>query len=74
MTFNEWFEEYQPIKKNDDDSGPIIFTIKGLSLSDRFGSEGTVSMVRRSGPQSEVEPTKPARSPTFSRKGRQSVG
>ena len=38
MTFDEWFEEYQPIKNNDGDSGLIIFAIKGLSLNDRFGS------------------------------------
>ncbi len=38
MTFDEWFEEYRPIKDNDGDSGLIIFAIKGLSLSDRFGA------------------------------------
>lgn len=27
MTFNEWFEEYQPTKKNDGDSGLIIFVM-----------------------------------------------
>lgn len=42
MTFDEWFEEYQPIKNNDGDSGLIIFAIKGLSLSDRFGSVGVI--------------------------------
>lgn len=57
MTFNEWFEEYQPIKKNDDDSGPIIFTIKGLSLSDRCGSVPAVDSLQPLAVASKLPPT-----------------
>ena len=42
MTFDEWFQEYQPIKNDDGDSGLIIFAIKGLSLGDRFGSGAAI--------------------------------
>ena len=48
MTFDEWFEEYQPIKSNDGDSGLIIIAIKGLSLGDRSGSlPASESITRR---------------------------
>ena len=42
MTFDEWSEKYQPIKNNDGDSGLIIFAVKGLSRSDRFGSVAVI--------------------------------
>ena len=37
MTFDEWFEDYQPIRNIDGDSGPIIYAKKRVSLSDRYG-------------------------------------